>query len=357
MGKIIVFMVVFLFCGISVSAQNAKEKRQQLDSIANYQNSTLFNSDEIINFDLKFNKKAVFNDVGDNRVYHWAKVKYENENGDSVKLKIKVKTRGIFRRDPQNCNFPQLKLKIPKKVRWDTNIFSGQSSIKLVVPCFKNKERYQELVMKEYLAYRIYNLLTDLSYKVRLVNINLTDSASNKKLFSFRGYFIEETKQMAKRINGITLKLTRFHQKNVDRKQMTNFAVFQYFIGNTDWSVSGLHNMKLLFINNSNVPIAVPYDFDWCGLVNSPYAFPSPKIKTKSVRIRVFRGYERELEEYEPVIKKFNSKKTAIYKLFENNQLLSEKTRKSTKKYFDEFYETINDPKQVRNKFVRAARR
>ena len=357
MGNRIILLFSISLFSILVIAQNDNKTKSSLDSVPDYKNSTLFNNDQVLKFDLKLNQKAVKKDVGDDRTYHWAKVIYMNENGDSVKLKIKVRTRGNFRRASSNCNFPQLKFKIPKKVRWDKNIFSGQSRLKLVVPCFKDKVRYEELVMKEYLAYKIYNLFTEQCYRVRLVHINLIDSLKNEKSLSFRGFFLEETDQMAKRNNGKTLKLTNFQQESINRQQMTHLAVYQYLIGNTDWSIAGLHNIKLLFVNNNNVPVAIPYDFDWCGFVNSPYAVPAPQIATSSVRIRVFRGYKRSLEEYEPVIKQFNDKKGEIYQLFENNQFLSEKEKKNTKNYFDEFYEIINEPKQIKYQFIKGARR
>jgi len=348
-------LIFLIFFSFQLSAQNSDNL--ELDSVADYQNSTLFNSEEILRFDLKLNTKAYFKDVDEERKYHWAEVTYKNSSGNSVVLETKVKSRGNYRRSPQNCNFPPLKLKIPKKVRWDNNLFSGQSRLKLVVPCIKNKEKYEDLIIKEYLAYKIYNLLTEQSYKVRLVKINLIDSAKNVVISDFVGFFIEETKQMAKRNNGKTLKLTSFHQENINREQMTQLAVFQYLIGNTDWSISGLHNIKLLFEENSNVPVAVPYDFDWCGLVNAPYAKPAPQIGTTSVRLRVFRGYKRAQEEYEPIIKQFNSSKAQIYNLCSSNPYLSEKSKKDSKKYLDEFYKMINDPKQVKAQFIKGARK
>jgi len=354
--KLIILLLVLLF-QISVAAQKNKKTKLKQDSIPDYENSTLFDSEEILYFDLKLNKKDVLNDIGDDRIYHWAKVKYKDANGDSVKLKIKVKARGHYRRSAQNCNFPPLKLKIPKKVRWSENIFSGQSRIKLVVPCFINRERLQEMVMKEYLAYKMYNLFTKNSYKVRLVQINLIDSLKNEKLFSFKGFFIEETKQMAQRNNGKIIKLTNFSQKKVNKEEMVQLAVFQYFIGNTDWAVTGLHNIKLLFVNNNITPVAVPYDFDWCGFVNAPYAEPAPQIGTSSVKERVYRGYARTVDEYSPVIKKFNDNQKQIYQLFENNKLISENTKKNTKKYFDDFYEIINNPKKVNSNFIKKARK
>ncbi|MCF6240083.1 MAG: hypothetical protein L3J74_01910 [Bacteroidales bacterium] len=346
-------IIVFIFIAFSVSAQKHTSK----DSIPNYENSTLFNSDELLNFDLKVNKKSLFADVGEKRSYHKAKVYYSDTSGDTVKLKIKVQTRGNFRRNPDNCKFPPLKFKIPKKVRWGNNIFSGQARLKLVVPCFSKNDNYQELVIKEYLVYKMYNLFTDYSYRVRLAHINLIDSAENKKLFDFYGFFIEETGQMAKRNNGKVLKLNNFRQQSMNQEQMTELAVFQYMISNTDWALSKLHNVKLLFVNNNPVPIAVPYDFDWSGFVNAPYAVPSPKIGTNHVRQRVYRGYERPIDELNLIFEEFNEKKDRIYNLINNDIYLSVKTKQDLIKFLSGFYKTINNQEEIKSVFVKNARK
>ncbi len=342
---------LFLFVQI-VSAQE-----NTLDSIPNYENSTLFDSDELLNFKLIVNKKELFNDVGEKRSYHKAKVIYKNSSGDSIRLKIKVQTRGNFRRNPDNCKFPPLKFKIPKQVRWDTNIFSGQSRLKLVVPCFPKNKNYQELVLKEYLIYKIYNLFTDYSFRVRLAHIHLINKVSDEKLFDFYGFFIEETDQMAKRNNGKVLKIKNLKQQSLQQEAMTQLAVFQYMISNTDWAISKLHNIKLLFVNNDHIPYPVPYDFDWSGFVNAPYAVPAAQIGTRHVQERVYRGYARPLEELERVIEKFNENKNAIYNLINNNIYLTDKTKNDLIKFLDEFYKTINNPVKIKNVFIKGARK
>ncbi len=352
MRKLFVFILMF-FPVFALFSQKHTSK----DSIPNYENSHLFNGDELLNFDLKLNKKAVFSDIGEKRTYHKAKVYYTDISGDTVKLKIKVQTRGNFRRNSDNCSFPPLKLKIPKKVRWGDNIFSGQSRLKLVVPCQPKNKNYQELVIKEHLIYKMYNLFTDYSYRVRLAHINLIDSANNKKLFDFYGFFIEETDQMAKRNNGKVLKLKNFRQQSMNQPQMTKMAVFQYMIGNTDWGLAKLHNVKLLFVDGNHVPYPVPYDFDWSGFVNAPYAVPASIIGTSHVRQRVYRGYERPPEELETVFKEFKQKKQMIYQLITDNIYLSNKAKDDLIKFLDDFYKTINQPDEIKRVFIKNARK
>lgn len=352
------YKILLVFLVLFISEKVYAQRYTSNDSVPNYVNSTLFDTDSLLNFDLIINKKALFSDVGNERKYHKSEV-YYLENGDTVKLKIKIKTRGNFRRDPSNCKFPQLKFKIPKKLRWGNNIFSGQSRLKLVVPCFLKNPNYQELIIKEYLIYKMYNLFTEYSYKVRLVHINLIDSnlKENRKLSGFYGFFIEETEQMAKRNNGKILSLKSFSQQNVNQEQMTLMAVFQFMIANTDWALSKPHNIKLLFVNNHHVPYPVPYDFDWSGFVNAPYAVPAPQVGIRHVRQRVYRAYERPQDELTALFHDFNQKKNQIYELILNNKYLTNKTKDDLTGFLDEFYEIINTAKKIKHFFVKNARR
>jgi hypothetical protein len=279
-------------------------------------------------------------------------VRYIDVSNNPKELQIKVQTRGNFRRNPENCNFAPLKFKIPKEVSKSDNIFQGQSNIKLVVPCIQNSENYQDFVIQEYLIYKTLQLFTDISYKVRLVKIELNDSLKADKRMYFTGFFIEETDQLAARKNGIIKELKKFHPEQVNREQMTFINVFQYMIGNTDWSVEVGHNIKLIFLDNNAIPFAIPFDFDWSGIIDAPYAVPSPVLGITNVRQRIYRGYYRSMEEYDPVIRLFNEKKEAVYAIYQKCNLLSEKTKNSTIKYLDAFYETINNPKLVQKEFI-----
>jgi hypothetical protein len=343
--SILVFQISYIF-------SQKPEKKQ-----TNYEKSNLFKSTEPINIELFVNKKELLKDVDEKHEYHHALIRYSTEKEGNKELNFGISTRGHFRKDPQNCKLPPLKLKVPKEVSQGDNLFSGQNKIKLVLPCMTGNDRYQECLILEYLIYKCYELFTEKSYRTRLVNISLNDSINKKQEQLFTGFFLEEADQMANRNKGKILSFKRYHPENVNREQMTILAVFEYFVGNTDWSVDVSHNINLLFIENQTVPIAVPFDFDWSGLVDAPYAVPSEVLKITSVKQRLFRGYERSMEEYEPVIKLFNEKKSDIYNLFNSCIWLCEKTKQNTIKYFDEFYETINDAKKLEKEFIKNCRK
>jgi len=354
MKLIVHFFLLFLFTLVinTVHSQEKKEKKE-----VNYSKSILFNNLAPLNIELKVNKKSLLKDVKENPHYHQVVVKYQDSVEGLKECNFEISTRGNFRKNPQNCNSPPLKLSIPDEISKSSSLFCGQNKIKLVLPCLQESEKSQECLILEYLVYKTYELFTNVSYRTRLVNIAMIDSAKENHAQNFTGFFLEETEQLAKRNNGKVLKLKRFHPEKVDRSQMTFLAVFQYFISNTDWSVQAMHNIKLIFIQDQTIPLAIPYDFDWSGIVNASYAIPAPQLEIKSVRERLFRGYERSMEEYEPVIKLFNDKKQEIFNLYKNCEWLSERTKESTIKYIDEFYEIINSPKLVEREFIKNCRK
>jgi hypothetical protein len=170
---------------------------------------------------------------------------------------------------------------------------------------------------------------------------------------------IEDDDDMAARNNCIKKdKELKMQTENTDRATMTKVAVFEYFVSNTDWSVPGNHNIKLIY-SKSNLkgqPYAVPYDFDHSGLVNADYAVPSEVVGTESVLERVYRGFPRDMEELELVFDIFRKQKDNFYSLINNFTLLKEKTRKNMISYLDEFYKTINSKSQVKSVFIDNAR-
>jgi hypothetical protein len=145
-------------------------------------------------------------------------------------------------------------------------------------------------------------------------------------------------------------KLVRPEQTNTN--DFLNTAVFEYLIGNTDWSVQYLQNIKLIARDSLSIPTAVPYDFDHSGLVGAPYAKPAEALELSSTRERRYRGYcIQDMKQFDDVIAHFNSIKDEVYALYTSNTLLDESYIKSTIKYFDEFYKTINNPKATAREF------
>jgi hypothetical protein len=168
---------------------------------------------------------------------------------------------------------------------------------------------------------------------------------------------IEDENKLAKR-NGMFLwdKQSVF-MENLRHPEFTTMAMFQYLIGNTDWSVPYLHNIKLLYKDSSSIPIAVPYDFDHSGIVNAPYANPPEILNLTSVQTRLYRGYCQNRNDIGGAIAVFNKLKDNIYKIYTTCTLLDEKYIKSTVKYLDEFYKTINTPRDADREFSDPCRR
>ncbi len=269
-----------------------------------------------------------------------------------VNEEIELRARGNFRRE--YCYIPSLMLNFKKS---DTNRMASLEKMKMVSTCRMGKE-FEELVLKEYLSYKIFNILSDMSFRVRLVSITFIDSDGKKKPINQYGFLIEDVDDMAKRNGCKELELKKLQTEATDRKFMTRVALFQYMIGNTDWSVPGDHNIKLLQLRDSATarPYAVPYDFDFSGLVDAPYAIPDELLGTTSVTERVYRGFPRSMEELQEETKLFNEKKAEIYKLITDFQFLSKKSKDGMIKFLDDFYRTISDPRMIKREFIDNAR-
>lgn len=324
-------------------------KDDTLNSInTQHKKKNLFDSDEILSIKISGNLRSLLNDRVDNPTYHTLNFSYNEKDSAAVSFPIQIKTRGRFRKLAENCNYPPLLLNFAKKNQPKESIFQKQDKMKLVMPC-----KSDEYVIREWLVYKIYNLFTENSFRVRLVKVELEDAQKKKTNTFFYGFLLEEEKQMAARNKWIAIEKKTFRPELTDRSAFIKMAVFQYFIGNTDWSVQFLQNIKLLGKDSlGKNAFPVPYDFDHAGLVSAPYAAPFEALMMNSVKERRYRGYcITDMKEFEPAIEQFNKLKPAIYKLYEDCSLIDAKYKKACFSYFDAFYKTINDPKLLKNEF------
>jgi len=273
-------------------------------------------------------------------------------NDSSISEEIRIIARGNVRREM--CYMPPIKLNFHNPT---SPKFYPLNSLKLVCPCSQDNFSDQ-LVIKEYLVYKIYNLLTDRSFRVRLLNLTCEDAVGKKKTYSSHGFVIEDVKALAKRNECKELKNVRAHSESTDREQMTMVAVFQYMIGNTDWGVSVNHNTVLIQPKKDSLamPYVIPYDFDYAGLVNAAYAVPNEGLDIQDVRQRLYRGFPRTLDELNGAILLFNNKKEKVYSLINACEPLNEKNKKEMIRYLDDFYKIINNKNQVKYIFIDQAR-
>ncbi|MCD6564962.1 MAG: hypothetical protein J7K53_03365 [Bacteroidales bacterium] len=310
----------------------------------------LFNSHDILELSLTFTWKELVFDVGDNRSSHNALLTYFETNGDSVSIPVKLQTRGHFRRSRDNCDFPPIRIMFSEETVTNT-LFSGQDKLKLVTHCVDNRKIFTKYLLKEYLAYRIYNLFCVESYKVRLARITYNDSEGKNKQLTRFAFFIEKTGHLASRIGGIELEFSGIAKEATDTELTLLLSVFQYFIGNTDWSIPGLHNIKLISLPGPKY-VPVPYDFDFSGLVGTHYAIPDPKIPIESIFQRIYRGPCEELDTILPVLELFKNKKSEIYSLISDFEYLEQKERAKILRYFDKFYKTLNNDNKIKREFI-----
>ena len=310
------------------------------------QSSNLFDADEVIELNLRGDLKTVFKDRGVNPQYHSATLQYKADL-NTINIPIKIKTRGHFRKISSNCKYPPILLNFKKSSIPKSSIFEGQDKVKLVTPC--QGEKY---VIHEYLVYKLYNLITPRSFKARLVKVIFQDTVKNKSSIPYYGILMEEEKQMAKRNQSSSLEKIGLRPEGTQKEDFLKMAVFEYMIGNTDWSVQFQQNIMLITTDSTSLPITIPYDFDHAGIVRAPYAKPAPELQLSSTLQRRYRGYcIPEMNQFTAVFETFNRLKDDFYALYDGNPLLSGRYQSQTLKFLDRFYETINDPKKVREAF------
>ena len=277
---------------------------------------------------------------------------YEDKESGTVILDVGIRARGRFRRTRDVCSFTPLRLNFKKETTRKT-LFTRTDKVKLVTHCRDKSERYSQGVLREYLAYRILNTMTDKSFRVRLLQVRYVDSESKKKDRVEFGFLIEPDKTLAKRLGMKVLDIAGTGIYALDGPYASLTSVFQYLIGNTDFSaIRGAqgepccHN-HVLFGDETGDILSVPYDFDMSGFVNATYAVPNPKFHIRSVRTRVYRGRCIHDEHLDNTLKAYQDRKQEIYQLVNGLEHLSDKTRKQLIRYIDDFYATVDNPKKL----------
>lgn len=265
---------------------------------------------------------------------------YKNEDGTWDSVQVEVRARGNFRQ--ARCVFAPIKIKIPKKDRKGT-ILAGNKSLKLVLPC-QNAKYSSDLVVKEYLCYKLYEPISPYFFHTRLVNITVTDvQAKNSKSYQLKGILVEDDTEIAERFGAELKPDAEINPFRHHDTTSVNLDFFQYMIANTDWSSYYQHNIQMMQLPNKQyIPLA--YDFDMAGLVDAPYATVSDAIPINSVRERYFRGLCRTDELYSFARNYFLGKEQEIMEAFRyiDGQIDPREIEKS-KNYLNGFFKTLKN--------------
>jgi hypothetical protein len=281
--------------------------------------------------------------------YRTATLTYFGDSG-RVTMPIRVRTRGIWRR--KNCEIPPLMLNIAKD-SVNSTAFARLDKVRLTLHC-RNSDQYEQYVLQEFQLYRVQRLLSPLSFDVRLARVTYVESEKQDTIAQRYAFLQEDDEEFAARVGARLVTIQGAGAADLDPYESAFLGVFQYFVGQSDFSIRALHNVVLLYREPHHIPVA--RDFDWTGAVNTRYAVPNPVLNIRNVRERVMRGYCAPPEEYERVFALFREKKDAIYALYGDSlgAAMKPDVVRATLQYFDEFYRVINDPKQAKSRIVEA---
>ena len=270
---------------------------------------------------------------------------------------IQLSARGLSRRTGGICDFPPLRVQFAQPPA-ATSLFAGQKRLKLVTHC-KNPAGFQQHLLTEYSAYLLYNQITPLSYKARLATVEYAEP--DGKVSTTRwGFFIEDTDDVGKRNGAKEARLgDRILASQLDPATAARVALFQYMIGNLDWSMRAgpqgegcCHNSRL-FSAAGSPPKPTPYDFDYSGLVDAPYAMPPEGVKVRNVRQRIYRGYCIHNNQALAAAADMRAKRGALESVFGQVPGMDGRTRQKALAFLAGFFADIATDESVRTKVLK----
>jgi hypothetical protein len=309
----------------------------------------LFTNEDILELDFRFDITHYTRKKPKDE-YLKALLTYHINDKDSVNREIRLKSRGEFRNG--YCAFPPVVVNF-KKSDFKKEDLKQIEKMKMVTHCQSGNE---DNLLKEFLIYKLYNVLTDSSFRVRLLKINYINTYKKSKPIITYGFFIEPVSTLTERIKCMQVQAINLTQKNIQPEYMDRVAIFNYMIGNTDWSVPNQHNIKIFTVPGSATPelgMVIPYDFDYSGFVDAHYAVPADGLKISSVRERIYLGVCREPEYYSSAIREFADKKEDFYRVIREFRYLDDRTKKGIIKYLDEFYSGFDKQNSIISDFLR----
>jgi len=257
-----------------------------------------------------------------------------------------IEVRGNFRRAAENCDFPPLRL-LFSQTDIERTIFDGNMNVKLVTHCKENSSRFIQYMGKEYTTYKLYNLLSPYSLKVKMVDITYIDDKDQLKTMNNQAFIIEDVNHLAAHYN-----MKEFEGKlsadDIQKENLLQLSVFQFMIGNTDWIIPLSKNLK--FIRDDDRTLAVPYDFDYTALVDPDYSIGGG-YSILSTPVRKYKGPCYEIDELEAEFVRLKGKKEELLDIISESPYLKRKSKSTMKNYITEFFTIIESREKVADYF------
>lgn len=336
------YLFRFLFLLLSVlwlnpgilSAQMELEQVRQGDALKT--SLDLFAEEEPMNITLTFDMKKF---QREKEKGEYMPVHFHSQLDDTLSFEkdLRLKVRGKTRIN--HCSLPPFWLDFGE-TDLACELERDSIRVKIVTHC-KNSQAFEEYVLKEYLCYKIYNIISPISFRVRLVRMSYVDTGRDNKVSEGWAFMIEPVEMLAQRFNAMEIKEEGLLSRNMRPAEMNMLALFQYMIGNPDYSVPHRHNVKILNLSAYGAAgyTAVPYDFDYSGLVDAFYALPQEYLGTTSVKERYYLGPCRPDVDFEIAIEQLNLYRAEILQLVQDFEYLDRKAKKSVLSYLEEYFD------------------
>lgn len=275
---------------------------------------------------------------------------FADSSGAERRLPVTLRTRGHFRLMARNCRFVPIRIDFPDSGRKGTP-FAGQTGLKLGTHCQNGDRRYDAYTRREYLAYRLFNVITPMSFRARMATGTYVDSASGKPVATHTAMFIENEDDLATRMGGKVREMRGALFDDLEPEQLLRVVLFEYLIGNTDFSFAALHNTRVVQTRQGTVyPVA--YDFDFSGLVAAHYATPDPRMGILKVTERRFRGPCRPLDVYQAAVQPFIEKKAAILGEIDRVPGATKDDKQWATEFLGDFFRRVEKPQDLKRHIV-----
>ncbi len=337
MKKFLSLFFIIGFFGLSAFAQ---------------QEELLFDSEEILEITMKFSVKKLRSDTNDSTFMDSFLI-YKDSKGALDTLDVGLRVRGNFRKE--NCYYPPIRMRLKKK-EGKGNIFDGNRNMKIVFPCSKAKNA-DSYIVKEYLCYQLYEQVSEYTFQTRMIRINFVNEDDKKgEVESLLGFLIEDDDKVAERFGGEIMENTKIVGTVLEDSAAIRHDLFQYMIGNTDWSSMYQHNMKILKLDSKTV-VPLAYDFDMTGMVLPPYAQVSNLVDIETVSQRLYRGFCRDELLMKTIRDEFLAKETLLYAEIEQlADLVPSHEIKFMNNYMEDFFNVLKDDRRFNFNILSACR-
>jgi hypothetical protein len=302
---------------------------------------------EVETIELHTDLEALLQRESTNDEYQDATITYTDKSDQVFNWNLGIKPRGKYRR--RVCDFPPLKLNFSKK-ELRTSGLAEFDKFKLVTHCSDDRLASKEAVIKEYLTYQLYQELSPNSFRVHLLRIRYVDTKGKLASFQRYGIIIESEKELERRLNAVECEDCFVTEPSaIDASAENKLAVFQYMIGNTDFSVAQGRNLKYFTLNNGGPLLPVPYDFDFAALVAPSYAVPTRHLGQQKLTDRVYLGFVVSDSLMEQTLTVFEAKREKFLDIIGQEKRLSLTARSEMRLYINDFFTTIDTLKQHAN--------